>query len=81
MPRIKASAHAGARIPTIQRAPIIEQTLGLTRDCRAYWLAEWLLLFGHGVVLSMKEKAQRWAGLVVRPHVDSSAKRAAPHYV
>jgi len=26
-------------------------------------LAGWLLLFGHGVVLSMKEKAQRWAGL------------------
>jgi len=36
MSRIKARAHAGERIRTIQRAPIIEQTLLLTRAyCRA----------------------------------------------
>jgi hypothetical protein len=29
-----------------------------------HWFAGWLFLFGHDVLISTKEKAQRWAGLV-----------------
>src|SRR6516225_6089486 len=57
---IKARAHAGERIPTIQRAQIIEQTSLLTRACCRGPSA------GRGVVWRHSITASAWARLEER---------------
>jgi hypothetical protein len=45
-------------------------------------LTGWVLWLGHSVVLSMKEKAQRWAGLVKggkRPEGESKSLKDREH--
>src|SRR5215813_5755090 len=75
MPSASCLPHASLKRNSISRIASSSDLVIITPSvapklCHLAHVAErhrfagWLLLFGHGVVLSMKEKAQRWAGLV-----------------